>query len=44
VKESDYGRSVFVFMYENRTMKPFEIILRSEEGWMMQKARWCEPN
>jgi hypothetical protein len=29
----------FVFMYENRMMKPVEIVLRKGRDWM-KKKRW----
>jgi hypothetical protein len=31
-------------MYENRTMKPTEIVLRSEGGWIKEKDRGGESN
>jgi hypothetical protein len=31
VKKVEYGECIFVLMYENRRMKPFEIVLRRGE-------------
>jgi hypothetical protein len=32
LKEGEDGGNIFVFMYENRTTKPVEIVLRIREG------------